>query len=262
VLGDAAEAEQRRDIRPVGQQPAAVHAAGPARAGVGPLQSLAEPLPGAQHREGKRQQVVAERGRLRVLQVGLVGHQRAGVLAAAPRELGRELGGRLDQVSQVVAQAQPEGDPDRLPARPAGVQPAGHVAGLADEVPLARVVRLAVGRVVGEVGGRDVHGLQQQREQAAGRIGRDHPGRAQVEQVRDVGQVHPPVQDTRVSVLQLEPGRYELGRGGARGRPRRGAVHRGHELASCAAATVSRTPPVCQKTTARLLGTRARALAV
>ena len=192
---------------------------------------------------------MAERGRLRVLQVGLVGHQRAGVLAAPSRELRRELGGRLDQVSQVVAQAQPEGDPDRLPARPAGVQPAGHVADLADEIPLARVVRLAVGRVVGEVGGRDVHGLQQQREQAAGRIGRDHPGRAQVEQVRDVGQVHPPVQHPGVGVLQLEPGGYELGRGRARWRPGRGTVCGGHGAASCAAATASRTPPVCQKTT-------------
>jgi hypothetical protein len=262
VLGDAAEAEQCSDLRPVGQQPAAVHAAGPARAGVGPLQRLAEPLPGAQHREGEGQQVVAERGRLRVLQVGLVGHQGFRVLAAPRGQPGREVGGRLDQVGQVVAQAQPEGDPDRLPARPPRVQPAGHVAGLADEVPLARVVRLAVGRVVREFGGRDVHGRQQQREQAAGRLGRDHPGRAQVEQVRDVGQVHPAVQDAGVGVLQLEPGRDELGRGRTRGRPCGGAAHCRHDMASCAAATASSTPPVCQKTTDPLIAAWARALAV
>ena len=115
---------------------------------------------------------MAERRRLGVLQVGLVGHPGAAVLAAAVAAIVvGELGGGLDQVDELVAQVQPQRDPHRLPARPAGVQPAGVVADLADEVALAAVVRLAV--APGRTGTRRPAcpiGLQQQREQPPGRL--------------------------------------------------------------------------------------------
>ena len=141
------------DVPPVGQQPAAVHAAGPARAGVGPLQRLAEPLPGAQHREGEGQQVVAERGRLRVLQVGLVGHQRV-ARAHGPARRARPASSAVASIRSVRSSRRRSRKATRTASRRGrpGVQPARHVADLADEVPLARVVRLAVGRVVGELG--------------------------------------------------------------------------------------------------------------
>ena len=221
VLGDGAEAQQGGDVPPVGAQPGAVHAARSARAGVGPRQRLAQPATLAQHRERERQDVVAERRRLCMLQVRLVGHQRARVLTGPARELGRQRGGRLDEVGQVAAQPQPEGDPDRLPPRAPRVQPARHVPDPADEVPLPRVVRLAVGRIVGEVAGRDRDDLEQEREQPAGRVGRDDPGRGQVEQVGQVGQVHAVMQDRGIGILQLEPGLDQFRGGRADRRPGR-----------------------------------------
>ncbi|HCU91552.1 MAG TPA: hypothetical protein DHU96_01830 [Actinobacteria bacterium] len=136
VLGDAAETQQCRDVTAVGAQPGAVHTASPARAGIGPRQRLAQTPPPAQHRERERENIVTERGWLRVLQICLVGHQRGGVVPGPAGELGCQVGGRLHQAGQIAAQAQPEGYPQRLPPGTARVQPAGHVAHPADEVPL------------------------------------------------------------------------------------------------------------------------------
>ena len=270
VLGDAPEAQQGRDVPAVGAQPGAVDAACPARAGIGPLQRLAQPTARAQHRVGEREDIVAERGRLRVLQVGLVGHQRAGVRAGLASYLGRERGGGLDEAGEVSPQAQPERDPDRLPPGASRVQPAGHVASPLGEVLLAGVVRLAVGGVVGKLAGRDRHGVEHQHQHAAGRGRRDHPRRAKVEQVREIGEVDPVVQYRGVGVLQREPGRDQLrgrrpGRRPGRRRPgwrlsgrelgwragsgARARWHGRHRSAPRAAATTSSWPPVCQNTT-------------
>jgi len=80
---------------------------------------------------------VAERGRLRVLQIGLVGHQRADVRAGLAGDLGRQPGGGLDEAGEIIPQPQPERDPDRLPPGASRVQPAGDVARPVGEVLLA-----------------------------------------------------------------------------------------------------------------------------
>ena len=63
----------------VGHQPATVDAARTAGARVGPAERFDAPLDIAQRRVGEAQHVMAERGWLRVLQVGLVRHQRVAV---------------------------------------------------------------------------------------------------------------------------------------------------------------------------------------
>ena len=269
VLGDAPEAKQGRDVAAVGAQPGAVYAACPAWAGVGPFQRLAQPPPGPQHRVGERENVVPERGRLRVLQVGLVGHQRGGVRPGLAGDVGGQPGGGLDEAGEVIPQPQPEGDPDRLPPRAPGVQPAGHVTGALGEVLLPGVVRLAVGGVVGKLAGRDRHGVEHQGQHAAHSGRRDHARRAEVEQVREVGEVDPMVQHRGVGVLQREPGRDQLGGRGPGRRPGRRArgLRRGgrHRATSRAAATTSSMPPVCQNTTGPAVcwrATRDSALAV
>src|SRR5262249_37606471 len=108
--------------------------------------------------------IMAERGGLSVLQIRLVGQQRARVLAYLERQLRDQIGASRYQAAQVGTQPQPESNPDHLPPWPPGMEPAGLVADPADEVPLARVVKLAAGRVVKELARRDVHSFQQQNQ--------------------------------------------------------------------------------------------------
>ena len=119
----------RGDGVAVVEQPGAVDAAGAAGAGVDAGELVEQPSRVAQRRVGEGQQVVAERRRLGLLQVGLVGHPGVGVCAPRRRPCGRRASAAgLDEVEQLVAEVDPQGDPRRLPAGPAGVQPAGVVA--------------------------------------------------------------------------------------------------------------------------------------
>jgi hypothetical protein len=79
---------------------------------------------------------VAERGRLGVLQIGLVGHPGLGVRSTQPGQLLGQVSGGLGEVDQPVPQQQPERDAQRLPSWPAGVQPPGLGADPGGEVAL------------------------------------------------------------------------------------------------------------------------------
>src|SRR5262249_62061262 len=78
-------------------------------------------------------------------------------------------------------------------------------------------------------------------EQAPGGGGRDRPGRGEVKEVGQVGEVDSVMQPRGAGVLQRDPGRDQLGGWRARRRP---GAHR----ALSASATTSSSPPVCQNT--------------
>jgi hypothetical protein len=217
VRDDAVEAERPGQCAAVVLQPGAVHAARPARARVD-LGELGEQAVGvAECRLGEGEQVVAERGGLRLLQIGLVGHQGLRVPARLAHRLLDEPGRREDEVGDLGPQVQAQRDPGRLPPGTAGVQPAGRVAEALDEEPFPGVVGLTERRVVREVRRLGPVGLQEQGQQSALGVLRDDPALGQVEDVRHVGQVVAAVQDRGVGVLQRETRRDQLrGRRGLR----------------------------------------------
>ena len=214
------------------------------------------------HGVDEGEDVVPERGRLGLLQVGLVGHQRVRVLLGAVAGLPRERDRLRDQLDQLAPEVEAQGDAGRLPPRPAGVQPARDVADARDEVVLPRVVGLAEGGVVGEVLGRDLLDVEQEAEQVPLRLGRDDAAAREVEHVGDVGEVEPAVQEGRVGVLQREAGFDQLRRRAAlRRAPLAGAAGCGHAQASVRWARAGSRPPVCQKTTGPAAGSRSSSAA-
>jgi hypothetical protein len=124
---------------------------------------------------------VPERGRLGLLQVGLVRHPGLYLPAGGIGDGGSELRRIPGELGDLPAQYQPQRDPGRLPARPAGVQPAGIVAEAFGEPALPAVVDLAVLRVVRKLLGRDLQRVQHSAEQPAYRLFLDHLASPQVE---------------------------------------------------------------------------------
>ena len=57
----------------------------------------------------------------------------------------------VDELEELVSDVDPQGDPGRLPPRPAGMEPPGDLAEALDEEALAGVVGLTELRVVGKV---------------------------------------------------------------------------------------------------------------
>jgi hypothetical protein len=125
VLDDLVETQGSCDIRAVVQQPSAVDAPGASGAAVEVVELVEQSACIANGRVDERQHVVTERRRLRLLQVGLVWHQRVDV---PTRERGRATGELLNlthELEQLVADVDPKCDPRRLAARPPCVQPSG-----------------------------------------------------------------------------------------------------------------------------------------
>jgi hypothetical protein len=91
----------------------------------------------AQHRVGEGEQVVAERRRLRLLQVGVVRHERVDVSLGPVGERRGERRGRRHEVEQLCPHRDPQRDPDGLAPGPAGPQPPGVGADPCGQVPLA-----------------------------------------------------------------------------------------------------------------------------
>ena len=85
------------------------------------------------------------------------------------------------------------------------MEPAGVVADALDEEPLAAVVGVAVGGLVGEVLRGHAVGLEEEGEQPARRLLGDDPARPQVEDVGDVRERQPLVEQGRVGDLEGEP---------------------------------------------------------
>jgi hypothetical protein len=155
---------------------------------------------------------VAERRRLGLLQVGLVGHQRLDVLRGDGSGAVHEVDDHVDEVQQLVAQVDPQGDPCRFPTRSAGVQPARGVAEARYEQPLAGVVGLAELGVVGELGGISRLHFEQQPQQIPCGGTRNDASAQQIQHVGNVGEVEPGVQERGVRVLQREAAVDELRR--------------------------------------------------
>jgi len=88
--------------------------------------------------------------------------------------------------------------------RPPGVQPTGGVADAGHEGALARVVRLAICRVVADVGDRGV--IEDHAEQRNRRVAVHHTAVEQIEDMSDIGQVEAVVQHLGALGLVSEPG--------------------------------------------------------
>ena len=135
---------------------------------------------------------------------------------------GSERGDVGVQAEQLVPQDEAEGDPACLPAGAAEVQPACRRAEHAFQLSLPAVVCVAVHRVVREIGSRRVEQAEQRGAQRRGFVRAQHTAVGQLDQMGQVGEGKPAMQQRRVAGLQRIPGLNQLGRWPA-GDPARGA---------------------------------------
>ena len=243
VVDQAVEAQQRRRAVPVEAEAAAVDAARPAGTAVDPVAGGQQALGVTEGRVGEGEDVVAEGGGLRLLEVGLVGHDRLGVGGS---QHGRRLGEGCridDEAGDEAPEVQTQRHPPGLPARAPGMEPAGVVAEPLHEIGLPAVVGVAVRRVVREVlGGDRPHDVEDGTDDPGRRPGRDHPALGEHQQVREVGHVEAVVQERGVRNLQGEAALDQLGGRGLRrgtdvtpahGHPRRQPHEGGSEKKCC-----------------------------
>ena len=206
VLDRPAEAEQLGEPLAVEGEARAVHPAGAGGTAVDPFEVAAQALEVAQRGMGERQQPVAGRGRLRRLQVGVVGQERVALTRRDLGERGPEARDRGGEVEHAGAQGDPERDPPRLAARAAGVEPARRAPDPLLELALAHVREIAVARV-------DLDLLVQQPDQRADQraavAGRDG---VQRDRMREVGEPEPARQQRRIGELELVTGLDQLRR--------------------------------------------------
>ena len=107
MLDDIVEPQCRGHKPAVVEQPGAVDAARAAGAAVHVVEFVQQPAPVAHRRVGEGQHVVAERGRLRLLQIRLVRHQRLDVPTGERGDLLHQIGDRGGKLQQLVAHVDP-----------------------------------------------------------------------------------------------------------------------------------------------------------
>ena len=202
------------------ERPARAGAAADARDAVQQREvHAAQPLGVAQQREGVGQQEVADRGRLRRLQVGVVGREVVGVLggvtARAPRPRRASASCRSTVPSRATRRSATRNASRR--GRPADSQPAASGPMRRSSSASRELNASPERRVPGELVGRDGVELEQARRAAAPpRAGVEAAALDERDGVREVGQRQPVGQAPRVPDLVAVAGLDELRRRAAR----------------------------------------------
>ena len=169
-------AEQRGHARPVHGPRGACHGRAPLRAQVGPGEGTFEALEIALERARVAHQRVAERGRLRVLEVRVARHQRVDMLLGAG-EHGAHQGEEVPRhLEQEIPHPEALGGAALVVAAAPRLKPSRDVfTGTRGEVPLGLGQVRAHLRIPGEVGEPAVENVEQPREQPGPRSGDTMP---------------------------------------------------------------------------------------
>ncbi len=216
MLDEPVAAEQLREAGPV-ERPA--RAGAPARArDAQPERGVrgARPLAVAERRVGVGEEQVPDGGRLRGLEVGVVGGEVALRRAGVPRERGDLVEERVVQLARAAAGDEPDADAERLPPRPARAQPArGRAADAPLQLGLAGVEGVAERGIPGELVAGDRVQLEQAAEERLRVVAGEVAALDERDRVREVGEREPAREPGPVRALGRVGGRDELPRGPA-----------------------------------------------